>query len=134
MGVEDPLEYVLPSGEVYQFHRGSGEILVGRQEPQVVEFGPDDDLVDRLIEDHHVVDALPQRTAVHSQTAGAVGLGVRIDNQHAHVGHRQGGREVNGRRGLADSALLVGDRYDLFHLRFPAQNSTAKSPSSTCFT
>jgi hypothetical protein len=46
-----------------------------------------------------------------------VALRVEIDDEHAGAGLRERRREVHRRRGLADAALLVGDREDAGALR-----------------
>ena len=40
--------------------------------------------------------------------------GAEIEQQHAFADRRQGGGEVNRRRSLADAALLIGDREELW--------------------
>jgi hypothetical protein len=47
-----------------------------------------------------------------TETAGGIALGVGIDHQDAYVVDSQGGGEVDGGRGFADAALLVGNCED----------------------
>ena len=58
-----------------------------------------------------VVGAARDRGEVEERDA-AVGLRVEIDEQRLAAAHRQRGGEVDGGRGLADAALLVGDGND----------------------
>ena len=52
------------------------------------------------------------RLALQTDAARQVGLRVHVDEEHALVRERQRGGEVDGGRGLADAALLVGDGPD----------------------
>ena len=51
--------------------------------------------------------------ALLSDAAGEIALGIDVDEEHALFGERQRRGEVDGGRGLADAALLVGDGDDL---------------------
>ena len=59
-----------------------------------------------------VVDRAVGGLALQADAAREVGLRVEIDEEDALLGHGEGGREVDGGRGLADAALLVGDGDD----------------------
>ena len=50
-----------------------------------------------------------------SDAAGQVALGVDVDEQHSLSAQGEGGGEVDGGGGLADSALLVRDGDDSSH-------------------
>ena len=54
--------------------------------------------------------------ALLADAAGEVALGIDVDEQHALSGERQRGREVDGGRGFADAALLIGDGDDAGHI------------------
>ena len=56
---------------------------------------------------YSVTGALGARDA---QARGGVALRVGVDQQHLSPDRRQGGAQVDGGGGLADAALLVGDR------------------------
>ena len=48
----------------------------------------------------------------NAERARGISLGVRIDDQNGQATHREAGREVNGRRRLTDTTLLVRDGDD----------------------
>ena len=62
-----------------------------------------------------LVGAVAVGIAEEAETAGGVGLGVAIDQQRARAEGGERRRQVDGGRGLADSALLVGDCDDASH-------------------
>ena len=51
--------------------------------------------------------------ALQAEAAGGVALRIDVDEEDGVAGEREGGGEVDGRGGLADAALLVGDGYHL---------------------
>ena len=61
---------------------------------------------------HHddVVDARLDAASIDAKAGRGVGLGVDVDQEHlpAHLGER--GAHADGRGGLSDTALLIGDR------------------------
>ena len=73
----------------------------------------------------HVVHRLRQRPHVEERHRG-VGLGIEIDEQHAPPAHRERRREVDGRRGLSDAALLVCDRDDDQKMRVPSADGNGR--------
>ena len=69
--------------------------------------------VTRLRSDQRVVDgAGGSGLPFCADAAGQVALRVDVDEQHAPIGEGERGRQVDGRGGLADAALLVGDGDD----------------------
>ena len=76
------------------------------------------------IVDQDIVDAVDVGVVLDAQSGGGVALRIDVDDQHVQAGGRQGGGDVDGRRGLAHAALLVGDGEDpgLLRLRqLPAE-------------
>ena len=73
-----------------------------------------------------MVNAFPEAPAGYPEAAGAIRLCIRIHEQDAHFGHRQGGTQIDGCRGLPDTPLLVGNRDDSGHGGFAVgtENST----------
>ena len=58
----------------------------------------------------HVVGRGAARLALDAEPGRGVALRVEVDDQHVLADRGQGGAEIDRRRGLADAALLVGDR------------------------
>ena len=57
-----------------------------------------------------VVDGAGGRgLALLADAAGQVALRIDVDEQHAPLGQRQRGGEIDGGGGFTDAALLVGD-------------------------
>ena len=52
------------------------------------------------------------------QPGGGIGLRISVDDQHLLLEHREGSGEIDGRRGLSHSALLVRDGDDFSHNPF----------------
>src|SRR5256885_1835611 len=46
------------------------------------------------------------------ESGGGVALGIEVDDQHALTDRSQRGAEIDRGRGLADAALLIGERQD----------------------
>jgi hypothetical protein len=64
---------------------------------------------------------------------GGIRLGVKIDEEHALTLSREACRQVDGRRGLADSTFLIRDS-DGLHAAFRPVLSESTSASLTSFT
>ena len=58
----------------------------------------------------HVIGRGAARLALDAEPGRGVALRIEIDDQHVLADGRQGGAEIDRGRGLADAALLVGDR------------------------
>ena len=69
----------------------------------------------RLAPQEHVVDRRVEAGLLDSKPGGRVPLRIEVDEQGRALREGEAGREVDGRRGLADAALLVDDRDDLAH-------------------
>ena len=50
-----------------------------------------------------------------ADATGGVALRIGVEEQSAPFGDGERGGEVDGRRGLSDAALLVGDSYNMGH-------------------
>ena len=109
-GGAEPGEVVVEAGD---FDFGAGEVEIGRDHEEVLVAGGDDAIEDVALADERAVDGV---ASMQSSAEGArgVGLGVEVDEQHALPQGRQAGGEIDGGRGLADSAFLVGDS-NCFH-------------------
>src|SRR5581483_8496793 len=75
-----------------------------------------DDLAKRRVPDQRIVDGARFDRLGH-QAGGRIALRVEIYKKDALAGLRKRDGEVDRGRGLADAALLIGDRYDSPHRR-----------------
>src|SRR3984893_11661417 len=66
----------------------------------------------RRLADQHVVGRAAAVAAVDTKTGGRVALRIEIDDQHILADGGQCRAEIDRGRGLADAALLVGQRQD----------------------
>jgi hypothetical protein len=95
------------------FDLSSRQVEVTRDQPEVLEARGDDDLRNFLQTENRAVDAVVV-DGVEPQSAGRIGLRIKIDQQNTNAAHSQAGCEVNGGGRLADAAFLVGHSDD-FH-------------------
>ena len=110
---QDPRERLLPGDFVDEDDLGGRQVDVGGHEVEVLDACRHDDLVEiRLGSDELVVDRPLQGPGVDPQPGAGGPLRVEVDDEDAPPVRRQGGRQVDGRRRLADAALLVGHRDD----------------------
>ncbi len=58
----------------------------------------------------HMIGRFLRRPAGNAETGAGIALRIEIDDQHRLADRRQRRTEIDGGRGLADPALLVGDR------------------------
>jgi hypothetical protein len=65
--------------------------------------------------EQHVVDAVRQLALVDARAHGGIALRVEVDHEHALAHLGQAGGQVDGGRGLADAAFLVGHAEDPRH-------------------
>ncbi len=112
---EQALENEFPFGQFDHLDGGPGQVAVRRDQLEVVQLRVDHNGGKRLAQHQGVVYAALEGALGHSQTAGAIGLGVRVDHEHLHVGEGQSRREVYGGGGLSHSALLVRYGYGPAH-------------------
>ena len=64
----------------------------------------------RRFADQHVVGRAVAAAAVDAEAGRGVALRIEVDDQHALADRGQRGAEIDRGRGLADAALLVGER------------------------
>jgi hypothetical protein len=69
-----------------------------------------DEFAERNVKQECVVQGTPGGIPREAQASSGVGLGVAINDQGPHVLAGQRGAQVDGCRGLADAALLIGNR------------------------
>ncbi len=66
----------------------------------------------RRFADQHVIGRAAAVAAVDAETGGGVALRIEIDDQHPLADRRKRGAEIDRGGGLANAALLVGQRQD----------------------
>ena len=98
---------VFPALQVDELDLGAGQVRAGRHDPHVGHVGGPGGLGDRHLIDQHLIGAGAAVAALDAEAGRGVALGVEIDDQHALAAGGEGGRQVDGGGGLADSALLV---------------------------
>ena len=97
------------SGKIDELDFGAGELAVGRHEVEAAGFATcDADIGDRSLRRA----ARDRRCACSARLSmpgarGRVALRIEIDDQHAPLHRDEAGGEIDGRRRLADAALLV---------------------------
>ena len=102
-------EAELAVGEVDQFEVGADQVLVGGDDVETFEIGGADGVLEVGVAQKDVVEAGFVGIFGDAEAAGGVALGVGIDDQDPDVIGGQGGGEIDGGRGLPDSAFLVGN-------------------------
>jgi hypothetical protein len=66
----------------------------------------------RRFADQHVVGRAVAAAAIDAEPGRGIALRIEIDNQHPLADRGQRGAEIDRGGGLADTALLVGERQD----------------------
>ena len=66
----------------------------------------------RRLADQHVIGRAVAAAAVDAETGRGVALRIEIDDQHPLADRGERGAEIDRGGGLADAALLVGERQD----------------------
>ncbi len=74
--------------------------------------GRDHRFAQRRLADQHVIGRAVAVAAIDAEAGGGVALRIEIDDQHALADGGQCGAEIDRGGGLADAALLVGERQD----------------------
>jgi hypothetical protein len=69
---------------------------------------------------------------VDATAHGGVALRIDVDEHHAPARPGQRGGEVDARRGLANAAFLIGDRYDLAHRADAPSRQFVGARMTTC--
>ena len=98
---------------VDQLDLGAGERHRGRHHRKVRDLARPDARVEAREAEDEFVGTGRALVAGDAETGRSVALGVEVDQQDFFADRRKRGREIDGRRGLTDAALLVGDREDL---------------------
>src|SRR5574341_1853882 len=93
-----------------QLDLGPHEMLRGGDEIQELELGLADGLGERDPVEQDLVDGLVGLVAPDAEGGAGIPLRVEVDEESAAVASGQRCGEVDGRRRLADAALLVRDR------------------------
>ena len=113
---QESAEALLAVGHRDELDLGAREVPVRGNGEQTVDPGLQDEGVRigrRVVAGERVVDgARAGRLPSQPDAAREVGLRIHVDEQHLLVRQCQRGREVDGGRGFADAALLVGDGDD----------------------
>ena len=86
---------------------GSGD------EGEVCDFRGEDDLAGGGVAEEEVVDGEAGFVAGKAEASGGVGLGIDVEEEYGNAFKGDGGGQIDGRGGFADSALLVDDGDDL---------------------
>ena len=96
-----------------QLDLGRGQVDVGRQQVQARDVRLDPDVLDGHVGVHQdVVDRQVEVVRVDAEADRQGTLRVEVDEQHPAPVFGEGRAQVDGRRGLAHAALLVGHRDD----------------------
>ena len=66
----------------------------------------------RRFADQHVIGRAVAVAAIDAETGRGVALRIEIDDQHALANRRECRAQIDRRGGLADAALLIGQRQD----------------------
>ncbi len=69
----------------------------------------DDGVAQRRFADQHVIGRIAPVAAIDAETGRGVALRIEIDDQDVFADGGERRAEIDGRRGLADAALLIGD-------------------------
>jgi hypothetical protein len=90
-----------------QFDIGAGQVLRAGQKRQKLDLGGQNHLFGRGLAHQHVINGVPVVVALETEAGGAVGLGVAVHQKDFEAFESEAGGQVDGRGGLADSALLI---------------------------
>ncbi len=64
------------------------------------------------VADEDVIGREPPAGAIDAEAGRGIALGIEVDDQHPLADRGERGAEIDGGRGLADAALLIGDGKD----------------------
>src|SRR6202043_289885 len=95
-----------------EFELEAGEIHGGGCDMQPRHRGRHHCVAQRRLPDQHIVGRAAAAAAIDAKTGRGIPLRIKIDDQHALADRRQRGAEIDRGGGLADAALLVGERQD----------------------
>ena len=74
--------------------------------------GRQDGIAQPRLADQHVIGRVAPVAAVDAEPGRGIALRIEIDDQHPLADRGQRGAEIDRGGGLADAALLVGERED----------------------
>ena len=114
-------EPILAILHVHELDGSADEVLVRRDELKAVHFGIEDDPFDRFSQNQVLIEGAASGILGKTKSAGCVGLWIRIYDQCALFRCCERGAEVYGRRGLANTALLIGDGDDSCQEKSPSE-------------
>ncbi len=100
----------LPTFEPDQLDFGADEIDVRRQEREPRQSRGRECLLCWFVAEQDMVDRRVERALLNPEPRRSVALRIEVDEQASLIGKSKAGREVDGCRGLADTALLVDYR------------------------
>jgi hypothetical protein len=113
IGVERLHQPGLAGDDRHELDLGAGQVDRRRHAEEPLEpLDLGDHFGHRPALDQHVVDRGDVGVVVDAERRGRVALGVQIDHEDLGAVQSERGSEVHRRRGLADAALLVGNRHD----------------------
>src|ERR1017187_1151174 len=96
-------------GDVHEFQVGADQVLVCRYEMEPLKIGRHDCVFWRNIPKQYVIGAWPGRVFGNAGARGGVAMGIGVDHYYSEVVCGQRGGQIDGGRGLTDSAFLIGD-------------------------
>src|SRR5690606_1802317 len=97
----------------YQLDLRVGELNRARRTAKVLGFRVVlNDLTEREIVDADVIDGLGVSRVLHSEGRRCISLRIEVDHQYFRAEIGEGGCQIDGSRGLPDTALLVRHRED----------------------
>ncbi len=100
------------AGRRSQFELEARQIHGRRRDMQPRHRGRHHRFAQGRLADQHVIGRAVAVAAIDAEAGGGVALRIEIDDQHALADRRERGAEIDRGGGLADAALLVGQRQD----------------------
>jgi len=94
----------------------ASEVFVGGDDIQAVDLGLLDDFLEGFVENEAVVESAAGRVLGKTDGGGGVGLGVAIDEEGGLIGSGEASGKIDGGRGFADSAFLIGHSNNASHV------------------
>ena len=110
------LEHPLAMLHIEHLYLCTHQVDVGRYDVQTVDVGGVDGIAYIGMVDDAFVERAVYFLDVNAQSARCIGLRVGIDYQHFLFQRGQRGCQIDGRRGLAHTAFLIGQSYDFSHI------------------
>ena len=98
-----------------QLHLGAGELAVGADDVVAALRARPPGFGDRGAFQQDVVDAGVEASLVDPGAHGGVALGIEVDHEDPAAEPGQAGGQIDGGRGLADAAFLIGDAENAAH-------------------